>query len=94
MILFVLSGLENTMPENIVFLVLGNCTVEIGYGYSYRASYAAPQTNEYWVKTSYDSDQVRRPVIVDADARKRPVVSVTSQNRDSQSPCCIIALTS
>ncbi|KAL5770752.1 hypothetical protein ACOSP7_014906 [Xanthoceras sorbifolium] len=48
------------------------------FGYRYRDSNTnnglGPQTND-WSRTTYDSDHVCRPVIIDAEGRKHPIVS-------------------
>lgn len=55
-----------------------------GYTYPYRSSsvYNSPRADD-WSKTSYASDHVCRPVIIDAEGRKRPIVSFgPAQNSD------------
>ncbi|KAF2287918.1 hypothetical protein GH714_003214 [Hevea brasiliensis] len=55
-----------------------------GYNYPHRSSsaYNSPRADD-WSKTSYASDHVCRPVIVDAEGRKRPIVSFgPAQNSD------------
>ncbi|WCJ43269.1 hypothetical protein M5689_024024 [Euphorbia peplus] len=53
-----------------------------GYGYRSSTPYSSPQTDD-WGKTTYASDHVCRPVIVDAEGRKRPIVSFTP-NQNSE----------
>ena len=56
-----------------------------GIGYSYRgySSYDPPSSDDYGSKTGYVPDHVCRPVIIDADGRKRPIISYrVDQNAD------------
>uniref|UniRef100_A0A2P2QRR2 Uncharacterized protein n=1 Tax=Rhizophora mucronata TaxID=61149 RepID=A0A2P2QRR2_RHIMU len=55
------------------------------YNYTYRGYYTpnAPRTDG-WSNTSYDRDHVCRPVIIDAEGRKRPIVSYSPfESRES-----------
>ncbi|XVF06246.1 hypothetical protein REPUB_Repub06bG0031200 [Reevesia pubescens] len=52
-----------------------------GYGYTYRDGYTtyngvAPRI-EGWSKTSYTSDHTCQPVFIDAEGRRKPVISYT-----------------
>ncbi|XVF57311.1 hypothetical protein PTKIN_Ptkin06aG0195100 [Pterospermum kingtungense] len=57
-----------------------------GYGYGYRGGYTTyngvtPPT-EGWTKTSYaSSDHARQPVILDAEGRRKPMVSYTPNGK-------------
>lgn len=47
-----------------------------GYGHSYRGySTHSPPSSDDWGRTSSASDHVCRPVIIDAEGRKRPIIA-------------------
>ncbi|KAF9681676.1 hypothetical protein SADUNF_Sadunf05G0026700 [Salix dunnii] len=53
------------------------------YGQAYRCYSSTPSSDDYWSKKSYAPDHVCRPVIIDAEGRKRPVILYGSdQNAD------------
>ena len=62
-----------------------------GYGYTYRSGYnnynGAPLQFEEWSKTSYTSDEfdhLCRPIIIDSEGRKMPII-LTTPNCSAQS---------
>ncbi|EOY11185.1 Uncharacterized protein TCM_026440 [Theobroma cacao] len=53
-----------------------------GYGYSYRGGYTTystgvPLRTDGWSKPSYTSDHACQPVIIDAEGRRKPIISYT-----------------
>ncbi|CAN1167968.1 hypothetical protein LINPERPRIM_LOCUS18961 [Linum perenne] len=50
-----------------------------GYGNTYKGytTYSTPQANGWSEPSSYPSDHVCKPVIIDAEGRKRPIIALT-----------------
>ncbi|KAB5556330.1 hypothetical protein DKX38_007239 [Salix brachista] len=53
------------------------------YGQAHRCYSSTPSSDDYWSKKSYAPEHVCRPVIIDAEGRRRPVIFYGSdQNAD------------
>ncbi|CAI0384382.1 unnamed protein product [Linum tenue] len=57
-----------------------------GYGNAFKGgytTYTSPRAGEWREPSTYPSDQVHKPVIIDAEGRKRPIVALPSETAES-----------